>query len=98
MNSTFEEMIENAEDGGFTGELVGTMLCTEGARILARFKGSEQTKELLRSLIEAVIGREVDPRDAAFDQLQRRGAAVRELKLVLPTLEEYFQSVTEVAS
>ena len=50
----FEEMIENAEDGGFTGELLGTMLCTEGARILSKFVGAENAKKLLASLIETL--------------------------------------------
>jgi ABC-2 type transport system ATP-binding protein len=44
---------------------------------------------------EAEVGADADPRDAAFERLRAAGAAVRELKLVLPRLEDFFQSITE---
>ncbi|MCA8955788.1 MAG: hypothetical protein KDC87_06930, partial [Planctomycetes bacterium] len=35
-----------------------------------------------------------DPRDSAFERLQGAGLRIRELKLELPTLEEFFARVT----
>ena len=47
-------MIEDAEDGGLTGELLGNVLCTEGARILSRYVGPVQAKQFLEALIETL--------------------------------------------
>lgn len=47
--------------------------------------------------VEATVDASQDPRDAAFTALQARGARVRELRLQLPTLEEFFVQVTEGA-
>ena len=47
--------------------------------------------------VEAEVARDADPRDATFERLQSAGVAIRDLTLVLPTLEKYFQSVTEGA-
>ena len=41
---------------------------------------------------------DADPRDAVFARLRARDVAVRELALVLPTLEQYFAHVTEMRS
>ncbi|HLU38073.1 MAG TPA: ABC transporter, partial [Planctomycetota bacterium] len=45
--------------------------------------------------VELPVAENADPRDAAFAALRARGAAVRELQLRLPTLEEFFLQVTE---
>ena len=45
--------------------------------------------------VEARLAPHADPRDEASAQLRARGAAVRELHLSLPSLEEYFYEVTE---
>ncbi len=50
------------------------------------------------STVCAAVAHDVDPRDAAFAALQGKGVAVRELKLVHPTLEQYFTHVTEAAA
>jgi ABC-2 type transport system ATP-binding protein len=44
---------------------------------------------------EATIASSEDPRERLGDELLRRSAAVRELRLDLPSLEEYFHEVTE---
>ncbi len=47
--------------------------------------------------VRAALAREADPRDAVSARLRARDVAVRELALVLPTLEQYFAHVTEHA-
>ena len=53
------ELIEAAEEAGVSGEMAGSMMTTEGARVFARVNGAERAKELLREIIEALD--EVDP-------------------------------------
>lgn len=67
-DDVFEEMIGDAEDAGFAGELLGSMLCTEGARILARFAGAENAKKLLAALIETLD--EAGPDDTEEERRQ----------------------------
>ena len=43
----------------------------------------------------AAVGIGEDPRDAAYARLQLAGLPIRELRLELPSLEEYFRQVTE---
>jgi ABC-2 type transport system ATP-binding protein len=45
--------------------------------------------------VRAELAPGADPRDAAFGRLQVAGAALRELRLELPTLEQFFQQITE---
>lgn len=45
--------------------------------------------------VELPVSAGADPREEAFQRLSARRAFVRELRLELPTLEEYFQQVTE---
>lgn len=45
--------------------------------------------------LEASLGADTDPRDLIAERLRAAGAAVRELKLVLPRLEDYFEEITE---
>jgi ABC-2 type transport system ATP-binding protein len=45
--------------------------------------------------VRAGLAPGADPRDAAFARLQAAGAALRELRLELPTLEQFFQQITE---
>ena len=44
--------------------------------------------------VQAYVAPKADPRDEAFSALQKQGAALRELRLDLPKLEEYFHQVT----
>jgi len=45
--------------------------------------------------VVVAVAADADPRDAAFAALHGRGVAIRELRLQLPTLEEFFVQVTE---
>jgi ABC-2 type transport system ATP-binding protein len=45
--------------------------------------------------VRAVLAPGADPRDAVFGRLQAAGAAMRELRMDLPTLEQFFQQITE---
>jgi ABC-2 type transport system ATP-binding protein len=47
--------------------------------------------------VAAQLARDADPRDLVWERLRSRDVAVRELTLVLPTLEQYFAQVTELA-
>src|SRR5262249_13202617 len=49
------------------------------------------------ALLRAGVDGAADPRDAAAQALAAAGIAVRELRLELPTLEEFFHAVTEGA-
>jgi ABC-2 type transport system ATP-binding protein len=47
--------------------------------------------------VEAYVAPKADPRDEAFGALQKQGVALRELRLDLPRLEQYFHQVTSEA-
>ena len=47
--------------------------------------------------VEADVAANADPRDEVARRLQAQGARIRELKLVLPKLEEFFRQITEGA-
>lgn len=47
--------------------------------------------------VEMPVSAGADPREEVFARLSAQGAFLRELRLELPTLEEYFQQVTEGA-
>lgn len=47
--------------------------------------------------VRAALEPGADPRDAAFARLRAAGLAIRELKLDLPTLEQFFAQMTEGA-
>ena len=48
--------------------------------------------------VRAAIEPGADPRDAAFEAMRAAGLAIRELKLDLPTLEQFFAQITEGAA
>jgi len=45
--------------------------------------------------VEAALARDADPRDAVSRRLRDADVPVRELKLVLPRLEDFFEEITE---
>ena len=45
--------------------------------------------------VEAAVQPDVDPRDELAARMAERGVPIRELKLVLPRLEDFFQEITE---
>ncbi len=49
------------------------------------------------STVEADVAAGADPRDQVAERLQRAGTRIRELRLVLPRLEEVFRQLTEGA-
>ncbi|MBI5852550.1 MAG: ABC transporter ATP-binding protein [Planctomycetes bacterium] len=71
-------------------ELLDGLSTQGGARITAEADGF--------SSVALGLARDADPRDEAWARLRARDVAVRELALVLPTLEQYFAHVTELAA
>ena len=77
------------------------MAAEELQRLIGELSGVESVAITGRdgefATVEARLVPHADPRDEAFARLRARGAAVRELHLSLPSLEEYFYEVTEGA-
>lgn len=84
------------------GRLVSVTAAMAGpelAQVVGAVRGVGEARPLAAeegyATVEAPLAPDADPRDAVAAELSQRGVALRELKLVLPRLEDFFQEVTE---
>jgi ABC-2 type transport system ATP-binding protein len=72
---------------------------TELVEVVGRHVGADHSALVAEeggyATVRGALAGDADPRDAVSEDLRRRNVPVRELTLALPTLEEYFQVVTE---
>ena len=96
-DDTPEGMLQKAR-----GRVVSVTAMTDEATLFAAVEGIEgltrpgiEAADGGHLTLEAHLAADVDPRDVVSQRLRDAGVPIRELKLVLPRLEDYFQQITE---